>query len=116
MLKRKSLILQMKKKRLNGKKMTPLQICFNFFFIEDIKIYSFWNRKSENCPETRIQIAKYSQHKKDHKTQEMSPKKSKQELKLFAPDGHPYNINRAKLDFNFFDEQDRYELNLSIYK
>lgn len=82
---------------------------------EEEKVKRFWNRKSENCPETRCQIAKYSQSKKDNKitpeTDAPTP-----ELKLFASDGRPYSINRAKLDFNFIDEQDRYELTLFIYK
>uniref|UniRef100_A0A336MWB3 CSON005079 protein n=1 Tax=Culicoides sonorensis TaxID=179676 RepID=A0A336MWB3_CULSO len=83
---------------------------------EEEKVKRFWNRKSENCPETRCQIAKYSQSKKDQKSTENETFKEKREVKLFDQNGRPYSVNRAKLEFNFLDEQDRYELNLCIYK
>ncbi|XP_063706094.1 protein tilB [Culicoides brevitarsis] len=82
---------------------------------EEEKVRRFWNRKSENCPETRIQIAKYAKDKKGTKI-EPETDKPKEELKLFASDGRPYSVNRAKLEFNFVDEPDRYELTLYIYK
>uniref|UniRef100_A0A8D8FAL9 Protein tilB n=2 Tax=Culex pipiens TaxID=7175 RepID=A0A8D8FAL9_CULPI len=37
-------------------------------------------------------------------------------LKLFADCGRPYSLNEAKIKFEFLDEDDRYELNLHIYK
>lgn len=79
---------------------------------EEIDDDEFWNKKSENAPEVRVEISKRSQ--KSKKENEIKPKKT---LKLFAEDGRPLNINQAKLDFKFFDDNpNEFILDLAVYK
>lgn len=86
---------------------------------EDERSAQFWQQKSEHCPETRIQMAKYSA-----KAREKPPTSSltdaegakKRKPILFAECGRPYSLNEPKIKFEFFDEDDRYELNLHVYK
>ncbi|XP_064556094.1 protein tilB [Drosophila montana] len=85
---------------------------------EDERTRAFWNAKSEHCPEIRTEIAR--QHKLGREKQESQPNPLTQKPKriphLFAPCGRPYNINQAKLQFNFQDEAGHYSLLLQVYK
>lgn len=73
--------------------------------------------KSENCPEIRREIAEKSRRaNRDNAVDPAEPKTRKFVPKLFTPDGRPYCLNMAKLDFRWHDEVDRYELNLHVYK
>lgn len=77
----------------------------------------FWDKKSENCPEVRTEIAmKSKQTKEKHLTREPLYKEEKFVPRLFAACGRPYNLNVSKLKFEFKDEPDRYELELFVYK
>ncbi|XP_062551768.1 protein tilB [Armigeres subalbatus] len=86
---------------------------------EEEKSAQFWQQKSEHCPETRIQMAQHSK-----KAREKPPSKSlddfdkveKRKPTLFAECGRPYSLNEPKIKFDFLDEDDRYELNLHVYK
>lgn len=74
----------------------------------------FWKQSSEHCPETRIEMAK--QHSKS-KCSETGKKQEKPKLrKLFAECGRPYNLNEPKITFTIEDSDDRFVLNLHIYK
>lgn len=73
----------------------------------------FWKASSEHCPETRHDIA--MQHRRNRPEPEASVKK-KRERKLIADCGRPFNINEAKLEFKFKDEETYYTLELAIYK
>ncbi|EDW65256.1 protein tilB [Drosophila virilis] len=85
---------------------------------EDERARAFWNAKSEHCPEIRTEIAR--QHKLGREKHESQPnpltQKPKRSPHLFAPCGRPYNINQAKLPFNFQDEAGHYSLLLEVYK
>ncbi|KAL9707156.1 hypothetical protein quinque_010674 [Culex quinquefasciatus] len=85
---------------------------------EEQRATQFWQQKSEHCPETRIMMAKYA--KKGRERPEVGvgngEKVPQRTLKLFAECGRPYSLNEAKIKFEFLDENDRYELNLHIYK
>lgn len=81
---------------------------------DEEKAKIFWDSKTENCPESRIDIAMH--HRKSKRLDEEKPKKETYKPKLFASCGRPYNVNQGKLDFEFRDEIDRYELNLHVYK
>lgn len=85
---------------------------------EEERVKWFWNCKSENCPETRIQIAGFRKKKGGSEkgvSSEVDPNRESR-LTLFAPDGRPFNINRAKLKFNLIDEPSHYELILEVPK
>ncbi|KAH8386894.1 hypothetical protein KR093_003311, partial [Drosophila rubida] len=85
---------------------------------EEERIRAFWNAKSEHCPEIRTEIAR--QHRLGREKSESKPnpltEKPKRTTHLFAPCGRPYNINQAKLPFNFQDEPSHYSLLLEVYK
>jgi len=85
---------------------------------EEERTRAFWNAKSEHCPEIRMEIAR--QHKLGRERGESKPnpltEKPKRTPHLFAPCGRPYNVNQAKLPFNFQDESDHYSLVLEVYK
>ncbi|XP_039443248.1 protein tilB [Culex pipiens pallens] len=85
---------------------------------EEQRATQFWQQKSEHCPETRNMMAKYA--KKGRERPEVGvgngEKVPQRTLKLFAECGRPYSLNEAKIKFEFLDEDDRYELNLHIYK
>ncbi|XP_065365575.1 protein tilB [Calliphora vicina] len=83
---------------------------------EDERIKTFWDSKSENCPEIRHEIAKY--HRKGRETNDdvSELKKHRIEPQLFAPCGRPYNINKPQLQFTLNDEDNEYILKLEVYK
>ncbi|XP_017869744.1 PREDICTED: protein tilB [Drosophila arizonae] len=85
---------------------------------EEERRRTFWNSKSEHCPEIRTEIAR--QHRLGREKHEPAPNPLTTNLKrkpnLFAPCGRPYNINQGKLPFNFQDEADHYSLLLEVYK
>ncbi|CAH8625023.1 unnamed protein product [Heterobilharzia americana] len=81
----------------------------------------FWHEKVPYTPESRIEMhermrmqATLKESKKD------SSLKKNEGPKLFAEDGRPYNINRAKIPFsledNTLDGQDVYLLSVAVYK
>ncbi|XP_021191278.3 protein tilB [Helicoverpa armigera] len=76
----------------------------------------FWAEKCEHAPEVRHEIEKMRQLKlKSYETEEK--KEEKRVYKFFAPDGRPYNINQAKIDFLFnADDPEKYVLDLAVYK
>ncbi|XP_050530183.1 dynein axonemal assembly factor 11 isoform X3 [Daktulosphaira vitifoliae] len=78
----------------------------------------FWNQPSENTPECRVEMALHSRRAERLKNE---PRKSneyekKSDPKLFAEDGRPYNINRAKVPYNLDVENERYVLTVQVYK
>lgn len=75
----------------------------------------FWKTPSENCPETRVEIAKRQSKKKVQ--DEKEDKSQKRGVKLFNKDGRPMNINQAKVDFTFKDDDSsQYILDVAVYK
>ncbi|XP_017473561.1 PREDICTED: protein tilB [Rhagoletis zephyria] len=83
---------------------------------EDSRIKMFWDAKSEHCPETRTDIAKYHKLGREKRNTEQHDKKMHRTPALFAPCGRPYNLNQAKLPFHLSDEYNEYMLQLGIYK
>ncbi|XP_060661535.1 protein tilB [Drosophila nasuta] len=85
---------------------------------EEERIRAFWNSKSEHCPEIRTQIARQHRLGREKSVSKPNPltEKPKRTPHLFAPCGRPYNINQAKLPFNFQDEPSHYSLLLEVYK
>lgn len=81
---------------------------------EDEQNKRFWEQKSEHCPEIRNEISKV--HQRCRKEEPKPEAKEKRKIKLFAECGRPYSLNEPKIDFLFNDENDRYELDLKIYK
>ncbi|KAH8269853.1 hypothetical protein KR026_012391, partial [Drosophila bipectinata] len=83
---------------------------------EEERIQTFWQSKSEHCPEIRTEIARQhrlGRERHEPKSVETVPKRPRH---LFAPCGRPYNLNQAKLNFNFQDEPDHYLLHLEVYR
>ncbi|XP_013168177.1 PREDICTED: protein tilB homolog [Papilio xuthus] len=75
----------------------------------------FWAEKCEHAPEVRYEIEHMRQLKL--KSEEPEKKEEKRPIKLFAPDGRPFNINQAKIKFMFSDaEPDKFILDLAVYK
>lgn len=77
----------------------------------------FWAEKCEHAPEVRYEIERMRQLKlKSYETDE-NKSEEKRQYKFFASDGRPFNINQAKIAFQFNDtEPDRYILDLGIYR
>lgn len=75
----------------------------------------FWKSTSENCPETRVEIARRSSKSKGNA--EVKEDKPKRRLLLFNKDGRPLNVNQAKLSFTFNDEDpQQFVLDIAVYK
>ncbi|XP_053664319.1 protein tilB [Anopheles marshallii] len=84
---------------------------------DERKASEFWQQKSEHCPETRIQMAKFSRRGKERPARDVDKsEEQKRKRKLFAECGRPYSLNEPRLSFEFRDEPDRFELDLHIYK
>ncbi|XP_067636640.1 protein tilB [Eurosta solidaginis] len=83
---------------------------------EDARLKKFWDTKSEHCPETRMDIAKYHRLGHEKRNPQQEDHKVRRVPKLFAPSGSPYNLNQAKLPFNLKDEYNEYILELGVYK
>lgn len=73
----------------------------------------FWKRKSEHCPETRVEMAQQQQRMKSNAAEE---KKLKPQRKLFAENGRPYCLNEPKIDFKFDDTEHQYTLDVHVFK
>ncbi|XP_052897236.1 protein tilB [Anopheles moucheti] len=84
---------------------------------DERKASEFWQQKSEHCPETRIQMAKFSRRGKDRPARDADKsEEQKRKRRLFAECGRPYSLNEPRLSFEFRDEPDRFELDLHLYK
>ncbi|GAB0095314.1 Protein tilB [Sergentomyia squamirostris] len=83
---------------------------------EEERIKQFWNSKSEHSPEIRMEIAK--NHVKAQKSSPSSDPLAppKRTLKLFSTSGRPFCLNEPKIEFNFRDEPDKFELDLMVYR
>ncbi|XP_075992472.1 touch insensitive larva B [Anticarsia gemmatalis] len=77
----------------------------------------FWQEKCEHSPEVRYEIEKMRQLKlKSYETVDKKVEE-KRVYKFFAPDGRPFNINQAKINFLFNDtDPEKYVLDLAVYK
>ncbi|KAJ8939382.1 hypothetical protein NQ314_011127 [Rhamnusium bicolor] len=74
----------------------------------------FWKSTSENSPETRIEIANRQRKSKNNDIKAAIQRKS---VRLFHKDGQPLNVNQAKIDFTFTDEDPKqFVLDVAIYK
>ncbi|XP_058447987.1 protein tilB [Malaya genurostris] len=85
---------------------------------EEERATQFWQQKSEHCPETRNLMAKHSKRSKEKPSLSLDEgaRVEKRKRILFAECGRPYSINEPKIQFDFRDEDDRYEVNIHIYK
>lgn len=76
----------------------------------------FWKSTSEHAPEVRIEMAKRSRRSQDSSDNEKKGKE-KRGVSLFAKDGRPLNVNQAKLNFKFSNEDPKeLILDIGIYK
>lgn len=68
----------------------------------------FWKQPSYHTSEDRIAIAERFARKQERKNCSSDKRADlpKRVLKLFAPDGRPYNINQPKIPFKLNDEDD----------
>lgn len=75
---------------------------------------TFWRTASENSPETRVEIAKRA---RKHEEKQRDKNETKKSVKLFNKDGRPLNINQAKMDFQFNDDDPtKFVLDIAVYK
>lgn len=76
----------------------------------------FWSEKSEHAPEVRYEIERMRILKSKTCNTE-TEKQEKRQIKFFASDGRPFNINQPKIKFRFSNtEPNVYTLDLAIYK
>ncbi|KAF5273676.1 hypothetical protein FQA39_LY07366 [Lamprigera yunnana] len=75
---------------------------------------TFWKSKSENAPETRVEIAKRSE--KSRSKEESKIPSQKKPTKFYNKDGTPLNINQPKIAFKFEDRLTEFHLNLIVYR
>lgn len=76
----------------------------------------FWKSTSEHCPESRVEIAHRSRNSKGLNQENEDDVKVKP-ISLFNKQGRPLNVNQAKLNFHFSDEDpEKFVLDLSVYK
>lgn len=85
---------------------------------EDDRNKKFWSEKCEHAPEVRYEIERMKQLKLKNLEYTTDKKdEEKRVINFFAPDGRPFNINQAKIDFTFCDsETDHFVLDLFVYK
>ncbi|RZF39579.1 hypothetical protein LSTR_LSTR001100 [Laodelphax striatellus] len=104
-------------KRENQKKSSTKEECENDIEIDKEEEDKFWSEKTENTPEARIEIANRIRKSKELKNK-AEEKRQKRVIKLFNKDGAPLNVNEAKIDFRFSedDESNSYVLELHTYK
>ncbi|XP_050463963.1 protein tilB-like isoform X1 [Cataglyphis hispanica] len=78
----------------------------------------FWKQPSYHTPEDRVAIAERTLKKQEKKNSSSNNDRPKRVLKLFAPNGRPYNINQAKVSFKLNDEDDPdfVVLEVSVYR
>lgn len=75
---------------------------------------TFWKTASENAPETRTEISQRARKNKNQNKQEVVQKKP---VNLYTKDGKPRNINQAKVQFLFNDDDPKqFVLDIAIYK
>ncbi|XP_067211450.1 protein tilB [Linepithema humile] len=78
----------------------------------------FWKQPSYHTPEDRVAIAERLLNKQEKRNRSNTNDRPKPVLKLFAPNGRPYNINQAKVAFKLNDEDDPdfVVLDVSVYR
>ncbi|XP_017883352.1 protein tilB homolog isoform X2 [Ceratina calcarata] len=80
----------------------------------------FWKRKSRHTPEERMAIAERVLRKQERRNREKDKGKHQPAyvLKLFSPEGKPYNMNQPKVPFALNEEEynDRIILEVNLYK
>ncbi|GFS38437.1 protein tilB homolog [Trichonephila inaurata madagascariensis] len=76
----------------------------------------FWKQPTKHTPLSRIEIYKHME--KSQKKNDSEIKKPKTERKLITDDGKILNVNEAKLDFEFIDDEENncFKLNLAVYR
>ncbi|GFV86967.1 protein tilB homolog [Trichonephila clavipes] len=76
----------------------------------------FWKQPTKHTPLSRIEIYKHME--KSQKKNDSEIKKPKIERKLITDDGKILNVNEAKLDFEFIDDEENncFKLNLAVYR
>ena len=82
---------------------------------------SFWNRTSRHTPEERVAIAERFMQKEKRRNREKDrnvERRTTYKLKMFDPQGKPYNMNQPKVPFKLNEEQysDRIVLEVALYK
>lgn len=82
---------------------------------------SFWNRTSRHTPEERVAIAERFMRKEKRRNREKDRSvepRTTYRLKLFDPQGKPYNMNQPKVPFKLNEERysDRIVLEVALYK
>ncbi|XP_046330222.2 dynein axonemal assembly factor 11-like [Haliotis rufescens] len=73
----------------------------------------FWDEKVPFTPESRKEVHDHIQETK-RRDEEKTKKEEKKPRTLFAPDGRPYNVNEAGVDFTLTDDEDRNMMVLDV--
>ncbi|KAG8201655.1 hypothetical protein JTE90_012721 [Oedothorax gibbosus] len=76
----------------------------------------FWKQKTKHTPFSRIEIYKQLKKAKNNDDKETSPPDPPR--KLITDDGKILNVNEAKLEFNFIDDEENncYQLDLAVFR
>ena len=68
---------------------------------------SFWQEQVDYTPESRTEIHKHMEERRREREQkDKRTENAPREVRFFAKDGRPLNINQGKLEFNFTDDEE----------
>ncbi|XP_075248201.1 dynein axonemal assembly factor 11-like [Convolutriloba macropyga] len=90
--------------------------------IEEITDEEFWNKPSKHTPEARYEIQKKIEKQNDEKNNKRGNRldelEKKEPRRTFDDRGKPLNINEAKIDFHFEEDEEEqcYKLDIPVYK
>ncbi|CAH1990735.1 unnamed protein product [Acanthoscelides obtectus] len=78
----------------------------------------FWQTTSEHCPESRIDIAaRHRRAREENNKEDAEVTSIQRSVRLFTKGGRPLNVNQAKLNFKFKDDDPaQYVLDVAVYK
>lgn len=89
--------------------------------IEEVTDEEFWSKPSKHTPEARYEIQKKIEKQNEEKAgkrNRLDEAEKKEPRRTFDDRGKPLNINEAKIDFHFVedDETQCYKLDIPVYK
>ncbi|XP_042222767.1 dynein axonemal assembly factor 11-like [Homarus americanus] len=79
----------------------------------------WWGEASEHTPEIRLAMHQHIERcRQRHQHTASSNNKKKREVRLFTADGRPLNVNAAKLEFKFIEDEENncFTLEVHTYK
>lgn len=83
----------------------------------DLNDDEFWKSPSENAPETRTEMSQRTRKIRKKDERDEKKEKPKKQVALYTKDGRPLNVNEAKVQFTFNEEDpEKLVLDVAVYK